>query len=113
MGSSIHATLDMNCAAGRRTPELLAQARQQPALKVRDGVVRGDAREAGAADEEGLGAVQADAAAGRGGARGQRAHSGSARPRQVRGGAAEERDAQRPYRAPAERPRLMFNIEWR
>lgn len=101
----------MRCAAGRRAPELLAQARQQPALKVRDGVVRGDAREAGAADEEGVGAVQADAAAGRGGARGEGAHGRPARPRQVGGGAAEERDAQRPYRAPADGRMLIFRTK--
>ena len=100
----------MGCAAGRRAPKLLAQARQQPALKVRDSVVRGDARKAGAADEEGFGAVQADAAAGQGSARGQRARSGPARPRQLGGGAAEERDAQRPYCAPAERRKVVFNI---
>ena len=78
---------------------------------MRDGVVRGDAREAGAAHEEGLGAVLADAAAGRGGARGQRAHSRAARPWQVGGGAAEERDAQRPYRTPADRPKLMLQYQ--
>ena len=84
-----------------RSPELLAQARQQPALEVRHGMVRRDAREAGAADAEVVGAVQADAAAGRRGARGPGPHSRPARPREVGGGAAEERDAQRPHRAPA------------